>query len=136
MQWLQAASLLTQAEGSGKMVRRAGMAIAGMGLAWTLLAGGIGCALWGIASLLSRWMPTAAAVLATGIAAAVGASCILFRRRRNVGPPAPGPEQLIERYPIESVVVAATAGFFVAQSEDVRAMLVRELIRAMPQKGA
>ncbi|HKA90905.1 MAG TPA: hypothetical protein VKE22_24750 [Haliangiales bacterium] len=122
------------------MARRAGMAIVGMGLAWTVLAGGLGFGLWGLASLLSQVMPTAAAVLATGAAAVVGASLILFGRRRRAGPHAPAaeqlPKQLIERYPLESVVVAAAAGFFVAQSEDIRAMLVRELLRVAPQKGA
>jgi hypothetical protein len=66
----------------------------------------------------------------------VGASLILFFRRRAPGPSrSAGPQHLITQYPIESVVVAAAAGFFVAQSEDVRVMLMRELLRMSPHRG-
>jgi hypothetical protein len=138
MNWLQVASLFAKPGDPGVVARRAGMAIAGLGLAWTLLAGGIGFGLWGLVLLLSRVMPTAAAALATSAAAVVGASLALFARKRGQmkHPAMPGAERIIERYPLESVVIAAAAGFVVAQSENVRTTLMRELLRLAPQKGA
>jgi hypothetical protein len=133
--WLQVASLFTGSANAGVVARRVGLLLAGMGLAWTLLAGGVGVAMWGLVVLLSQWMPTAVAVLATGAAAAVGASVVLFRRRA-AGPPPPGPEQLVVRYPFESVMVAVATGFLVGHSDEVRTLLLREIVRMVPRKGA
>ena len=62
MNWLQVASLFTGSANAGAVARRVGLLLAGLGLAWTLLAGGVGVAMWGLVVLLSQWMPTAVAV--------------------------------------------------------------------------
>jgi hypothetical protein len=128
--WRQVVSLFVRTGDVGALARRAGLVVAGIGLAWTLLIGGIGLALWGTVSLLSRVMPVAtAAVIIGGTAAVLAAAGLLWRRRTGAGTAVPLSRHLLQRYPLESVVGAAALGYLVGHSDDVQRLLVSAVLR-------
>ena len=126
--WTQVASLFLAKQGDPKTIaRRVGLVIAMLGLAWTLAAAGIGVGIWGSIILLSMWLPTAAAVLITGALALGIAALILFRRQKQVNAHTPA-EAIVERFPMESVVLAAAAGFVIAHFPEVRTLIVKQIV--------
>jgi hypothetical protein len=127
--WTQVASLFLAKPGDPKAIaRRLGVVIALLGLAWTLLLAGIGVAIWGGIALLSTWLPTMAAVLITGAVAVAIALLILFARRRKRIVEHNPAEAIVERFPMESVVLAAAAGFMIAHFPEVRTLIFRQLV--------
>lgn len=126
--WTQVASLFLAKPGDPKTIaRRVGLVIAMLGLAWTLAVAGIGVAIWGSILLLSTWLSAAAAVLITGAVAIAIAALILFLRKRHVGAHNPA-EAIVERFPMESVVLAAAAGFVIAHFPEVRTLIVKQIV--------
>ena len=122
------ASLFLAKQGDPKTIaRRLGWMIALLGLGWTLAVAGIGVAIWGSILLLSTWLSTAAAVLITGALAVAIAALILFRRRQPANAHNPA-EAIVERFPMESVVLAAAAGFVIAHFPEVRTLIVRQIV--------
>ena len=128
--WTQVASLFLAKQGDPKTIaRRVGWVIAMLGLAWTLAVAGIGVAIWGSILLLSTWLTTAAAVLITGALAMAIAALILFRRQKQKQVNAHNSaEAIVERFPMESVVLAAAAGFVIAHFPEVRTLIVRQIV--------
>jgi len=124
----EVASLVLAKPGNPKAIaRRLGLIVAMTGLVWTLLLAGIGVAIWGSILLLSMWVTTTAAVLITGGLAIAIAALILFRRPRKASERNPA-EAIVARFPMETVALAAAAGFVIAHFPEVRTLIIKQLV--------
>jgi hypothetical protein len=116
-----------------RLVLELSLLVAGLGLAWTLLCGGIFLVLWGGVALVELWLVPWAAVTLVGATGVIAAAILLRVGRRQPRPRLPSSTQLgralVAAYPLEVVAAAAATGFAVASSPQLRGFLLREVAR-------
>ncbi len=128
--WRQVASLFLSESGNPQGIfRRVALVLALLGLAWSLALAGVVAAVWGSIRLFSMWLPTWGAVLTTGGVLLALALIALYARRQkqqkeSLAKPA---EAIVARFPMESVALAAAAGFAFACFPEVRTLVFKQL---------